>query len=71
MILCSCANIPESVAREKLKTQTLSEFMIETNCAMQCGSCWQDLLDIADEYDNRSTRVISHSTTPGQPPSLS
>jgi len=70
MIVCVCANVSEREIRELLP-MSVEEIMMKTNCAMNCGICFEQLLEImatADGGLSRTRPPIVDSLLPGTGP---
>jgi len=48
MIVCVCANVSEQEIRDLLPA-SVEEVMMKTNCAMNCGICFQAMVEIVEQ----------------------
>lgn len=52
MIICICAKVSEGDILALLPAEP-QEVMLKTNCAMNCGACFKDMLELIEK--NRAT----------------
>ena len=58
MIICICANVSEKDVLELLPAE-VEELMVKTNCAMNCGECFQYMLEFIEKNKATADRGLS------------
>ncbi len=62
MIVCSCANVSEKQILDLLPC-AVEDVMFKTNCSMSCGACFQELLRLVEQYDQKHTGTDGNGLT--------
>lgn len=51
MIVCICSNVSEKDIKRMLPAEP-EEVMLATNCAMNCGICFESMIEVIKKFDD-------------------